>query len=229
MLTFFHPQVTPAKLIYTGHTMYVTQVTPDNAFYEEAKNTFTMSNMAICGNAKLIWSAPQSEGIFRWDLCIPVPEDFQIDLSDSEQNKRFFLQDQYFGSFDPKVQEFIKHSEGDWRPWKLYIMPSDCFNWKAQPDVTLIGDAAHATTPWVGDGVNCAMRDSLVLAKLLQERGISEATVAAYEKEMFVWAEDLIRRSNFSGEMFLEKENPTRLVAFMKASMNTLIGHTDHV
>lgn len=209
--------------------MYTTQVRPDNPHYKQTEAVFTRSNMAICGNANLIWSAPQGAGIFRWDLCVPVPEDFHKDMSDDEETKKFFLQDQYFGSFDPEVQAVIKHSEGDWRPWKLYIMPTDCFDWEAQADVTLIGDAAHATTPWVGDGVNCAMRDALVLSKLLQERGISKEAVAAYEKEMFVWAEDLIRRSKFSGEMFLDKENPTRLVDFMKTSMHTLVGHTDHI
>ena len=162
-------------------------------------------------------------------MCIPVHDDFSLDLTAHDENKKFFLQDRYFGSFDSRVQDVIRHSESDWRPWKLYIMPADCFHWEAQADVTLVGDAAHATTPWVGDGVNCAMRDSLVLAKMLQERGISREAVAAYEKEMFVWAEDLIRRSNFSGEMFLEKANPERLVEFMKTSMHTLVGHTDHV
>jgi 2-polyprenyl-6-methoxyphenol hydroxylase-like FAD-dependent oxidoreductase len=189
--------------------------------------------MAICGLGNCIWSAPQSKGIFRWDLTVPVradfPENADIDLSDPEENKKFFLRDEYFGTFAPAVRESIQASEGDWRPWRLFYMPPDCFDWPAHADVTLIGDAAHASTPWVGDGVNCAMRDALVLSKSLQELGVTQDAVAAYEKEMFVWASDLIRRSVFSGEMFLAKDNPTRLAEFLKTSIGDLIGHTDNV
>lgn len=48
--------------------------------------------------------------------------------------------------------------------------------------VVLLGDAAHATTPTLGQGGALAMEDSLVLAHYLGELGI-EAGLAAYDAE----------------------------------------------
>lgn len=167
------------------------------------------------------------------DLVIEVPDTFpdgfELDLNDFEANKNFLLKKEHFGHYAPEVRDAIKASEGPWRPWRLYHMPADCFNWPSQPDVTLIGDAAHATTPWVGDGVNCSMRDALILARTLSEMGITGEAVVQYEKEMFVWAEDLISRCIVSGELFLQKDNPYGLVKFLKARMTDIIGGTDDV
>lgn len=191
------------------------------------------ANLVTLGDGKVIWTAPQGDGTYRMELVIPAPEDFPkstgVDFKDNEAAKEFFLRDEYFGKFAPEIREVIKYSEGDWRPWRLYHMPVDCFDWEPSSDVTLIGDAAHVTTPWVGDGVNCAMRDALILANKLDEFGITKEGIAAYEKEMFIWAEDLVGRSIQSAELFLAKDNPTSLVEFFKTSFGTLIGTTDHL
>ena len=143
--------------------------------------------------------------------------------------KKFFLQDIYFGKYSCEVHDVIQASEGPWRPWRLYHMPPDCFNWAPQADVTLIGDAAHATTPWVGDGVNCAMRDTLILARTLSELGINKEAVVQYEKDMFPFAKDLIRRVIIAGELFFEEDNPRRLVEYFQTRMTDIIGGTDDV
>jgi salicylate hydroxylase len=46
--------------------------------------------------------------------------------------------------------------------------------------VALIGDAAHPTTPFLGQGANSAITDGYVLANLLGDRSLEEA-FAAYE------------------------------------------------
>jgi 2-polyprenyl-6-methoxyphenol hydroxylase-like FAD-dependent oxidoreductase len=54
-----------------------------------------------------------------------------------------------------------------------------------QPPVFLVGDAAHAMTPNLGQGANCAMVDALVLVRLLAESrqrdGGLEAVASKYE------------------------------------------------
>ena len=219
--------------VYSGYIAVPTNLSPSNAHYHVMHKVAGEANLVTLGDGKVIWTAPQGDGTYRNELVIPSPEDFPkssgVNFKDDEAAKEFFLRDEYFGTFAPEIREIIKYSEGDWRPWRLYHMPVDCFNWKASADVTLIGDAAHVTTPWVGDGVNCAMRDALILANKLEEFGITKEGVAAYEKEMFVWAEDLVGRSIKSAELFLANDNPTSLVEFFKTSFGTLIGVTDHV
>jgi 2-polyprenyl-6-methoxyphenol hydroxylase-like FAD-dependent oxidoreductase len=48
--------------------------------------------------------------------------------------------------------------------------------------VGLIGDAAHATTPNLGQGGAMAVEDALVLADVLQKHGLNEAAWARFEQ-----------------------------------------------
>jgi 2-polyprenyl-6-methoxyphenol hydroxylase-like FAD-dependent oxidoreductase len=49
--------------------------------------------------------------------------------------------------------------------------------------VTLLGDAAHATTPNLGQGGCQAIEDAVVLARALRETEDVDAALRAYEKE----------------------------------------------
>ena len=59
--------------------------------------------------------------------------------------------------------------------------------WKAQADITLIGDAAHWMPPFAGEGVNMAMLDALQLSEALTGAKFGEmrSAIASYEKKMF--------------------------------------------
>lgn len=47
----------------------------------------------------------------------------------------------------------------------LYMLPVGAA-WAHKPGVTIVGDAAHLMCPWAGEGVNLAMCDALMLAKV---------------------------------------------------------------
>ena len=65
-------------------------------------------------------------------------------------------------------------------------MPLDQ-KWKAQSNITLIGDAAHWMPPFAGGGVNMAMLDALQLSESLTspEFTNTQTAIANYEKQMF--------------------------------------------
>lgn len=48
----------------------------------------------------------------------------------------------------------------------LYMLPVGAA-WAHKPGVTIVGDAAHLMCPWAGEGVNLAMCDALMLAKVI--------------------------------------------------------------
>lgn len=83
----------------------------------------------------------------------------------------------------------IQHATGPFRVWPLYYFPVEYLNWQTSPGVALVGDAAHVSTPFAGDAVNCAMRNARVPAGQIKEMGITEAG-GAYEREMFPYAQD---------------------------------------
>ena len=65
----------------------------------------------------------------------------------------------------------------------LPVCPSDQY-WEPQPNVTLIGDAAHVMPPYAGESVNMAMLDALVLSWLLLGEESSFRAIETYEKAM---------------------------------------------
>ncbi|KAH7254387.1 uncharacterized protein BKA55DRAFT_689882 [Fusarium redolens] len=130
------------------------------------------------GNGKHMFNSREGDSHYRIDVGLHKPEDFPttagIDFDDHDGVKNLLLQDEYFGSYAPEFKDIICRSEGPFRPWLMYHMSNDRLNWNASEDVTLIGDAAHGTTPFVGDGVNCALRDSCILAGNLKEFGLTK-------------------------------------------------------
>lgn len=81
--------------------------------------------------------------------------------------------------------------------WKITCSsPSGVPEWKNEPRVTVIGDAAHSMTPAAGIGANTAVRDSALLGRLLREAGGFKAGVTeAYEKEMRVYSSEAVNIS----------------------------------
>ena len=78
------------------------------------------------------------------------------------------------------IAEIIRSTEGPIDRWPLHEMPP-IPRWHDGP-VCLVGDAAHATTPHVGQGASMAMEDAIVLAKCLRDIPDTEAAFAAYER-----------------------------------------------
>lgn len=69
------------------------------------------------------------------------------------------------------------------------------------------------------------MRDSVVLARALKDKGIGLEAITAYEEDMKPYAADVIRRSNKSGELFYDFNSPKVFADFM--TKHALIGNME--
>lgn len=76
------------------------------------------------------------------------------------------LLDMHRGDHYP-IPDLIQSTEGGIGRWPIYDMPTMPTWHKGR--VCLIGDAAHATSPHVGQGASMAMEDAIVLAKFLRD------------------------------------------------------------
>jgi 2-polyprenyl-6-methoxyphenol hydroxylase-like FAD-dependent oxidoreductase len=173
------------------------------------------------GEGKQVSAQQQGDGSYRIYIGLTVPEDFAtsgaVDLSKAggdAARSQFITNAEFFGTWGSDPKDFIANSEGAWKPWPLYHLPSDALCWSHVPGVTLVGDAAHLSTPFVGEGVNCSMYDSLALAGQIVERGLEQldAAVEAYEKDMFQRGRDLIDRSNASAALIFAHDAPQPLL-----------------
>ena len=110
------------------------------------------------------------------------------DVSNPQEVKKALLHD-YEGWADPLVK-FIRVAEEE-SIWacSTYELPID-HKWDHRPGVTLIGDAAHLSTPFAGEGVNIAMEDTLKLSQALiaavQTQSSLDSHITAFEQDMFI-------------------------------------------
>jgi 2-polyprenyl-6-methoxyphenol hydroxylase-like FAD-dependent oxidoreductase len=76
--------------------------------------------------------------------------------------------------------------------------------------VALVGDAAHAMTPNLGQGANQALEDAVTLAALLDSRPTVAAALSAYDKERRPRTQMITRRSRRIGAVAQAAWPPAR-------------------
>jgi 2-polyprenyl-6-methoxyphenol hydroxylase-like FAD-dependent oxidoreductase len=78
----------------------------------------------------------------------------------------------------------------------------------ARGRVVLVGDAAHPTTPNMGQGANMAIDDAIVLARALRDEDALEDALARYERERLDRTRLIVKRSWTFGRPFRWKSRP---------------------
>ncbi|KAG6849622.1 hypothetical protein H0H93_006831 [Arthromyces matolae] len=137
--------------------------------------------------------------------------------------------------WSPDILEWIKVADPQTlRAWPLYeySLP-DGHVFVHKRGWTVIGDAAHVMTPFAGEGVNAAMRDSLELAKHIKEAvGVDEASrsealdkaVEEYEKAMFERSREVMEETMRNKHAFLDKDAPHPMIEAFKQMMSAAGG-----
>ncbi len=93
--------------------------------------------------------------------------------------------------------EIIESTDGEIGKWPIYDLPS-LPTWH-RGLVCLIGDAAHATSPHVGQGASLAMEDAIVLAKCLRDVDEVPDAFATFEALRRERVDDIVELSRETG------------------------------
>lgn len=139
-------------------------------------------------NVQFGWTMGAQPGIIK----APNDEDSLIGTPAAEMAKALTA------NWHPRLKPlFEEMAESEAAFWKITCStPTGVPEWRNEPRVTVIGDAAHSMTPAGGIGANTAVRDSALLGKLLVEAGGFENSVTAtYEREMRVYASEAVKAS----------------------------------
>ncbi|PTB37176.1 hypothetical protein M441DRAFT_148886 [Trichoderma asperellum CBS 433.97] len=213
--------LTSAKPQYSGKHYLEAKISTSNPFYPTINEIVGVGNLIALGEGKQLSAAEQGDGSYRIYIGLVVPEDFAksgiVDLSKADGDvarSQFITNADFFGTWGSELKDVIANSQGAFKSWPLYYLPPDALSWDRVPGIALVGDAAHLSTPFVGEGVNCSMFDSLVLARQIVEHGLEklDAAVEAYEKDMFERGKDLIERSNGSAAFLFAPNAPKPLL-----------------
>ncbi|TVY78858.1 Monooxygenase asqM [Fusarium oxysporum f. sp. cubense] len=203
------PLLTSAKPEYSGKVFIEGSISQNNPSYTAALKHAGPGNMLAMGQHKIMAVQQLSDRSYRFYMGMDAPEELYrrpLGHEDTEDIRQKFLSSpEFFANWAPTLKEYLANAEGPFHAWPLYRLPVSSVSWKRVPGLTLLGDAAHLATPLVGEGVNMAMLDALMLAKAIVkyckqagganiEEGQLENALKEYEREMFVRGQDYIRR-----------------------------------
>ena len=96
----------------------------------------------------------------------------------------------------PALLDLIRDS-GRWTAWPIYAA-AEGGPWVDRQGLVLIGDAAHALTPYAAQGAAMAIEDAGALATLLVTRESLPEALTAFERTRKARVQKVIRRGNFN-------------------------------
>lgn len=145
------------------------------------------------GSGQRVGIVPIKDGVYGW--WATLNEDFMED--DQPEGSREKLR-RLFGEWHHPIPEFIENTEhilknslSDRKPVKGWT----------KGNITLLGDAAHPTTPNLGQGGCMAVEGAYILAKSIEKYGIGHKAFARYEELQYPRAKLIINESLKLGRM----------------------------
>ena len=192
----FRRKLVPQSTIrYAGYTCWraVIDKLPAGLNMEETSETW--------GEGLRFGIVPLANNRLYWFACINAP-------GNNAEMKNYTVDDllSHFGNFHDPIPSIIRNTSNDQLIWGdiIDLKPLDHF---AFDNIVLMGDAAHATTPNMGQGACMAIEDAVVLANLLSSnKNISEA-FKKFERKRLDRTEKIVTGSWRIGRI-AQLENP---------------------
>lgn len=206
----FRKSLIPTSSIrFAGYTCWrgVTTHLPSNFNFSTASETW--------GEGNRFGIVPLSDNRIYWFACI---------RSKKKNNQVFaaFTKTQLaasFKNFHSPIVELI-HSTSDRSILWNDIIDLKPINQFAFTTILLLGDAAHATTPNIGQGACQAIEGAVILGKIIQKISNIEDAFKLFEKKRLKRVHSIVRRSWLIGKI-AHLKNPI-LATIRNLSMNLL-------
>lgn len=136
-----------------------------------------------------------------------------LDYSDKAQMLKWFKEE--YAGWSSIWCELFESAETPFIPRPIYCMPLNQ-NWETVPNLTLIGDAAHAMPPFAGEGANMAMLDALELSECLTSDKFNtlQHAIASYEVNMRKRGAIAAQKSLDNGALMHSRDALSNMLSF---------------
>ncbi|SEQ45092.1 FAD-dependent urate hydroxylase [Rosenbergiella nectarea] len=142
------------------------------------------------GEGKRVSLMPVSEQRFYFFFDVPLP----LGLAENRETLKADLKN-YFAGWCPAVQTLIDTLDVSTTN-RVEIHDIDPFDQFVKGRVALLGDAAHSTTPDIGQGGCAAIEDAVVLAEILASHSLGiEDSLQRYQQRRTVRTRDLVLKA----------------------------------
>lgn len=179
--------VTPIKPFYSGVTYLVCNIPDSEKNAPKLHNLTKGGKISAMADSKTLFLSAKGDGSLDFYIGWKAAENWAlesgIDFKNNKQILEWFKKE--FANWDTMWLELFDYEETEFVVRPLNGMPVDQY-WEANPDITLLGDAAHLLPP-NGEGVNSAMLDALYLSENLTNGKFTDikSALSDYEKQMF--------------------------------------------
>jgi 2-polyprenyl-6-methoxyphenol hydroxylase-like FAD-dependent oxidoreductase len=180
------PYATEVRPVYAGFTLLEGTV-PNAAQQVPALwQLIQGGSLTALENGQTISFLTKGDGALNFWVWVKKPEDWLatsgITWTDRAAVAAWFTQE--FSTWSPNWQDLFANEALTVVPRPSYYFPLDQ-PWPSQPNLTLLGDAAHRMPP-NGEGVNQAMVDALDLAESLGNAHFETVgqAIASFEEQM---------------------------------------------
>lgn len=181
------PYITDIKAFYTGVTMIEGNVYNAEKATPHICALLNGGALMAFGNTRNLFMGLKGNGDLTFYTSFKTDENWVatngLDYSDKTQLLAWFKNE--YSEWSSIWYDLFENAATPFVPRPLYCMPLNQ-TWKALPNATMLGDAAHVMPPSAGEGANMAMLDALELSECLttdKYNTLSEA-ISSYEITM---------------------------------------------
>lgn len=211
------PYLTNIKPFYSGILMLEGNIYDAKNAAPHIANLLNGGKIMAFGNEKNILMGQKGNGEIGFYISFKTEENWAsksgLNFTDKAQLLNWFKQT--YSEWSPIWHELFENTATPFIPRPIYCMPLSQ-TWQAQPNLTMIGDAAHVMPPFAGEGVNMAMLDALELSRCLtNDKHITlQEAIAYFEENMRKRAAIMAKESLDNGERMHSKTALTTMLNF---------------
>lgn len=195
--------LTDIKPFYSGITMLEGNIYDAQKTAPQINSMLRGGKIMAFGKQKDLLMGQKANGEIGFYASFKTDEKWAansgLDYHDQSQMLAWFKKE--YHEWSSVWHELFESTVTPFVPRPIYCMPLDQ-DWKALPNLTMLGDAAHVMPPFAGEGVNMAMLDALELSEnLTSGKYISlHEAIAGYETDMRKRASKIAQESLENGE-----------------------------
>lgn len=213
------PYLTDIRPFYTGITMLEGNIPDAAQSAPQISELLNGGKIMAFGNNRNILIGQKGGGEIGFYASFRASEDWKTATGMTYPDHAHVLQ--WFKTAYPGWssiwEELFMSAALPFIPRPVYCMPLDQ-HWEAQPNLTMLGDAAHVMPPFAGEGVNMAMLDALELSRVLLPGNYTDLlqAISSYEQEMRQRASVIAAQSLENGEKMHDRNALQAMVAMFK-------------